>query len=136
VDRAIELLKFTGHIAHAGREEREMIAKRLALAAFWAQNYAPEDAKLSVNTELPRTNLGKKEKLALLLLLNALRKKFDEKELQARIYEIAREMEIEPKAFFRLLYQLLLNKDSGPRLGPFIVAVGKEKVISMLEALE
>ena len=40
---------------------------------------------------------------------------------------------MEPKEFFRIVYQLLINKDSGPRLGPFIIAVGRERAIRLLE---
>jgi lysyl-tRNA synthetase, class I len=136
VDRAIDLLKFTGHITHAGKEEREQIALRLRLASNWAKTYAPPEARLDINNNIPKKEFQENERLALLLLLNALRKDMEEKDLQARIYEIAREMGFEPKEFFRLVYQILLNRDSGPRLGPFIMAIGKQRVISMLEELQ
>lgn len=136
IDRAIELLKFTGHIKHAGPKDRAAIAKRLALAAHWARTYAPPEARLIANSELPRPDFAKNERSALLSLLQELRKNHNEKELQAEIYEIAKSNDMEPKDFFRLMYQILLSKDSGPRLGPFIIAIGKERVISMLEQLE
>ncbi len=136
IERAIELLKFTGHITHAGPREEEMIAKRLSLAANWARTYAPPESRLNVKTELARSDFNENEKRALLLLLENLRKNMDEKELQERVYEIARESSMEPKDFFRLLYQLLLGRDSGPRIGPFIIAIGRGKVIGMLEQLE
>ena len=136
IKRAVELLKFTGHITHVNAQGKAAIAKRLELAANWAKLYAPAEAKLVVNNELPQTDFSSSDKSALLSLLEELKKNSTEKELQARLYEIARENNMEPKQFFKLMYQILMNKDAGPRLGPFIIAVGKQKVISMLEQLE
>ncbi len=53
-------------------------------------------------------------------------------EIQGRAYELAREAGIEPKDFFRLLYNLLTGRDSGPRFGPFVKLLGQEKVVRIL----
>ena len=69
-------------------------------------------------------------------LSKELQKDWSEQDLQSRIYEIAREAEIEPKRFFQILYRLLLNRDSGPKLGPFIIVVGKDKIRKILDTLK
>jgi lysyl-tRNA synthetase class 1 len=136
VERAIELLKFTGHIKHADARDRASIAKRLELAANWARLFAPEDAKLTVSSELPAVEFTAQERKCLLALLGELQKDKNEGELQAAIYDIARANELEPKEFFRLLYKIFLNRESGPRLGPFIVAAGRDRIIRMLKQVE
>jgi lysyl-tRNA synthetase, class I len=44
------------------------------------------------------------------------------------------EVKADQKEFFRLLYNLLVGKDRGPRLPTLIVALGPEKVRSLLTA--
>jgi lysyl-tRNA synthetase class 1 len=46
---------------------------------------------------------------------------------------VARSNGIEPKDFFKLLYAILLGAERGPRLGPYIIDVGKDKVVEMLK---
>jgi len=36
------------------------------------------------------------------------------------------------KTFFPIIYKLLINKEKGPRLAPFIIAIGREKVIKLI----
>jgi lysyl-tRNA synthetase class 1 len=40
---------------------------------------------------------------------------------------------MEAAAFFKLIYQVLLGQDRGPRFGTFVTLVGKERVVKMLE---
>jgi lysyl-tRNA synthetase, class I len=39
---------------------------------------------------------------------------------------------VEPKNFFKLIYRLLLNTDTGPRLGNYAVDLGIEKTCEIL----
>jgi len=49
-------------------------------------------------------------------------------DLQNSIYSIAKENQIKPKDFFKLLYQIILSTDRGPKIGPFIEDIGTKKV--------
>ncbi|HET6374257.1 MAG TPA: hypothetical protein VFG76_13190, partial [Candidatus Polarisedimenticolia bacterium] len=53
-------------------------------------------------------------------------------EIQTRAFDIAREAEMDPKEFFRLLYNVLTGQDSGPRLGPFVKLMGQSSVADIL----
>ncbi len=53
-------------------------------------------------------------------------------EIQSRAFAIARESGMEPKEFFRLIYNVLTGQDSGPRLGSFVKLLGQDKVAAML----
>lgn len=137
LERAIELLKFTGHVPSEGlsEEDKKTIAKRLEHASYWALNYAGPENRLIINEKPPELEISESQKAALAELSRELDKNRTEKELQSEIYEIARRNGIEPKDFFRLVYQILLNRESGPRLGPFMIAVGRERVKKLLEGL-
>jgi lysyl-tRNA synthetase class 1 len=54
-------------------------------------------------------------------------------DLQNAIYNIAKENQIQPRDFFRLLYQTILHVKSGPKLGPFIEDMGIKKVASIID---
>ena len=82
------------------------------------QDKVPENLKLS-----------DKEREALHLVADALNKKeWNEKELFNEFYEICKKVGIKNTDFFRAAYNVLLNKDRGPKLAPFILALGREKV--------
>ena len=55
-----------------------------------------------------------------------------DKECQQAMYDIATEMGLESKALFTALYNALINKDQGPRLGSFFRIIGKEKLEKIL----
>ncbi|MDP6265893.1 MAG: hypothetical protein QF584_03905, partial [Candidatus Woesearchaeota archaeon] len=78
--------------------------------------------------------LSGKEKEALHLVVKALKaKKWSEKKLFEEFYNICKKVNIKNTDFFRAAYNVLLNKDRGPKLAPFILALGKEKVIELFE---
>jgi len=78
-------------------------------------------------------SLKPSETSAIIDLIEFLRKDVGEDEIQGAIFNIARKNALQPGALFRRLYQVLLDLDRGPRLGPYIVAMGKENVIDALE---
>jgi len=53
-------------------------------------------------------------------------------DLQNDIYQIARSNGIQPKDFFKILYQIILASDRGPKIGPFIIDIGRKKVAQTL----
>ena len=79
-------------------------------------------------------NLSVKEKKALHLVVKALEdKKWNEKTLFEEFYNICKKIGIKNTDFFRAAYNVLLNKDRGPKLAPFILTLGKEKIIELFE---
>ncbi|MCD6216085.1 MAG: lysine--tRNA ligase [Candidatus Aenigmarchaeota archaeon] len=126
-EQTIEVLKKLGHVNVLTDFEKKRISKRLRLAKYWVEHYNPS-MTIKINESLPQLDLNKKEKECLLDLSKELDKEWAEEELQQRIYDLAREHEIEPKRFFQLCYRILINKTSGPKLAGFILMLGKERV--------
>jgi len=55
-------------------------------------------------------------------------------EIQTLLYEVGKQHEFENlKDFFKLVYQVLLGQEQGPRLGSFIKLYGIEKTIKIIE---
>ena len=55
-------------------------------------------------------------------------------DIQNTIYQIAKGNGIEPRDFFKVLYQILLSTTKGPKIGPFILDIGRKNVAEKLSA--
>ena len=137
LERSIELLRSTGHVkGDLSDEDKERIMKRIMRAGEWAKRYAPEQYRIKLNEKIPKTlKISDDERDALLRLKNELDKDWTAEDLQNRIYQIGKELD-DVKRFFKILYTVLIGKKSGPRAGPFIMAIGKDRVKKILEQLE
>ncbi len=130
----IDSLKKTGH--HQPKLEKEILS-RIYKAGLWVRKYAPEEQKFEVQKELPKDlAISEKEIKAFKRVLEILKqnKEMKEDELFKNFYDLCKELNLEPKQFFKAGYKVLLNKDQGPRLASFMLALG-EKATALLEKL-
>ena len=67
-------------------------------------------------------------KKSLTELTNALNSELELEDIQNTIYQIAKSNDVQPKDFFRILYQIILGTSRGPKIGPFISDIGRKKV--------
>ncbi len=74
------------------------------------------------------------ERDAVLELAGVINASNDEAYLQNVVFTVAKKHGLEPGRFFKTLYRILIGADSGPRLGPYILAMGRENVASALVA--
>ena len=54
-------------------------------------------------------------------------------DIQNIIYQTAKENNIPPRDFFVVLYQIILGTNRGPKIGPFIMDIGRKKVAQMIQ---
>ena len=54
---------------------------------------------------------------------------------QSRVFETAKENNVEPRAFFTLLYETLFGQQSGPKIGSFIKLIGKGEFLKKVKDL-
>jgi len=83
-----------------------------------------------VETKIPAAELeiDDSTKAALKQLVKLLKEKDEIEDLQNSIYSIAKENQVQPKDFFRIIYRILLAGPRGPKLGRYIEDIGKKKV--------
>jgi len=131
---AVKSMEKTGHYK---KEEHDAIFDRLHMAKLWLKKYAPEEVKFEIQKQVPKNLiLTPKQKEALHKTANMIKEKdYDEKSLFEEFYCISKNLGMEPQEFFKAAYKVLLNKERGPKLAPFILALGKEKVIKLFEAV-
>ena len=110
------------------RDESELnedLKKRIEYALNWVSDFE----------EITETKvkLSQEEMNAIRHLIQRIQAEEGAEKIQSAIFEVARENNLKPKDFFRTLYMILLGAPSGPRLGPYMVAMGRENVIKALE---
>ncbi|MEF8849079.1 MAG: hypothetical protein V5A68_08120, partial [Candidatus Thermoplasmatota archaeon] len=115
------------------KEDEKRIRRRAEHANFWIQKYAPKQILFKVKKELPKINLSKKQKD----FLQNLKKEFESKKwngenIHQAIYDAVEKTEIKPGLGFKTIYQIILNKNKGPRAGYFLSNLEKEFVINRI----
>jgi lysyl-tRNA synthetase class 1 len=109
------------------------LKKRIELASNWVSDQLSTEEKFEVEM---KENYGKAIKELIQTLksfLGSEQESDSPKNLQSKIFNIARTNQIEPKEFFTLLYRMLLNADRGPRLGNYALDLGIERTCNILE---
>ena len=117
--------------------DKKRVIVRAKCAINWLEKYASEDMKFVVQTELPKLKLTKDEKSALIQLSEVLLKKeFEEQELFNEFYTIIKANNLNSGGFFKAAYSIIINKERGPKLAPFIIEIGQKKISELLAQLK
>jgi lysyl-tRNA synthetase class 1 len=82
--------------------------------------------------EKTEVNLNDISKKALGILVTALQEEEEPEDIQNTIYQIAKANGVQPKDFFKILYQIILGTSRGPKIGPFIIDIGRKQVAKTL----
>ena len=93
-----------------------------------AGNYSDEfDQQEKIEIELDDST-----KKALKILVETLGADKEPEDIQNTIYQIAKSNNVQPKDFFKILYQIILGTSRGPKIGPFISDIGRKQVAKTL----
>ncbi|MFB0543698.1 MAG: lysine--tRNA ligase [Candidatus Bathyarchaeia archaeon] len=117
-----EMLKRYGYLGESVLRDLE---DRIRYALNWVEDFE-EIGEKEISLEVSEAS-------AIKALIGFLGKEVSGEEIQGAIFNIAKENALKPGRLFRRLYQILLGVDRGPRLGPYIKAMGEENVIEALE---
>ncbi|MAG50838.1 lysine--tRNA ligase [archaeon] len=115
------------------------VKKRAECAWNWIQKYAPEEMKFKVHKKIPekiKKSLNEKQIQTLKELINKLKKKsYTQQSLFEEFYKICKKVDIKNTDFFKGAYLALIGKEKGPKLAPFILVLGKNRIIEILKQL-
>lgn len=121
----------------------QSIDDRLPRAKAWLETYNRDELvelRENINTDFVKT-ISEKDKENIQKLREGLsaNEKMSVKELETFVYDIPKDKNLNEKEnavlqrdFFRVVYNLLVSKDKGPRLSTFLWAVDREKVLRLL----
>jgi lysyl-tRNA synthetase class 1 len=107
-------------------EAREAVRRRAWNARRWVERYAPEESRFEVQEDLPAAvgDLPGEERGWLRELAGELEDGLDAEGVHKRIHDVKDRLDLPAKALFRAVYTALLGKESGPRAGHLIAALG------------
>ncbi len=118
----LEKLRDYGYLKNGVSEDME---KRIGYAFHWVGDFG-EIKEATVK-------LSREGAAAIGEFIRTLEKEEKEEEIQGAVFSIARKNRVPPKVFFKLLYTILLGAPEGPRLGPYVLTMGKQNVIESLK---
>ena len=131
----IEALKRTGDINNLDEEATKNLDERIKCINGWLDDYAPESVKFLIQKEAPNIEFGEEE----LQRIKHLEDKMSEIEwkpenLHDAFYDLQEKNQIPAKEYFKIMYNVILGKDKGPRLGFFLATMEREFVLNRLRA--
>jgi lysyl-tRNA synthetase, class I len=125
VEAAAEMLHRGGY-EEAARDP-EKLARDLAYARAWAEEWAPESLRLRVLEEGEAKEAAKdldaEQRGYLSAVADELSPELDGDVVQDLLYSTAVEQGLKPKKAFAAVYTVLLGKKSGPKAGPFVAGL-------------
>jgi lysyl-tRNA synthetase, class I len=101
------------------------LKQRIEYASNWTRDF--EEIKETDVT------LSSQEKKAISELITQLETETDPDKIQNAIFNSAKTNDIAPSGLFKTLYKILMGAPQGPRLGPYVLAMGKQNVIAALK---
>jgi lysyl-tRNA synthetase class 1 len=101
------------------------LKQRIEYALNWIRDF--EEIKETAVT------LTSEEKKAIAELITKLEAENEPDKIQNAIFNSAKNNGIQPSVFFKTLYKILMGAPQGPRLGPYVLAMGKQNVIAALK---
>jgi lysyl-tRNA synthetase class 1 len=136
------LLVYLTKVAPKGKEKEYILTKleeygylhqndsanidaRLEYARNWAEDFAEIPEHIPILTG-PEANAVRE-------LVSLIRGEASADIVQNAVFEVSKKNGIEPPKFFKILYEILLGSPKGPRLGPYVEAMGRENVADALE---
>ena len=104
-------------------------------ANVWVEKYAPDSEKFVVQKDMPEgvSNLTGKQKEYLKAVASVLSNNDNPEELQTKIYDLAKEVDIASKDGFAAIYIALIGKNHGPKAAWLIASLDKEFVKKRFE---
>lgn len=136
-DKTLEIIKRTEHADTAGKQG-EIIIKELVFIDGWLKQWAPEEVKFELAQSVDANKLNVNQKRFLAQLADKIEKapkNADGKWFHKTVYEFKGE-DLEPKELFGSLYQVLINKDAGPRAGWFLSILPRDWLTKRLRLQE
>jgi lysyl-tRNA synthetase class 1 len=146
---AEQIRRIVEHVGHPHSTVDEL-EPRLDRAIAWTAEFVPIEDRTIVRSAPDAERLAsltEAEARWLSLLLDNLPDELDLEPVTRLVYGVPKlargldldadptdEVKADQKQFFQLLYNLLVDKDRGPRLPTLVVALGQEKVRSLLTA--
>ena len=123
-DYVAEKLQSYGYL-QKGQTLDANLKQRIEFASNWIRDF--EEIKETDVT------LTAEEKKAIAELIPKLEAETEPDKIQNAIFNSAKNNGVQPGNFFKTLYKILMGAPQGPRLGPYVLTMGKQNVVAALQ---
>ncbi|MDP2671668.1 MAG: lysine--tRNA ligase [bacterium] len=104
------------------KEDKEDLDRRARYAKIWLERFAKKEQRVIEVKEQEKLTFSERVKKYFKDLDRDLDKDWTEEELQKRIFQIAKENDLQPKEAFTSTYQALIGDDHGPKVSALIIS--------------
>ncbi len=119
----------------ANKIDEDKLKERVKCIKHWIQNYAPESVTFEIQKEKPEINFSDEQKKYIKLVCEKLKEiEWTPENIHNSFYDLQEKNQIPAKNFFKIMYNILLDKERGPRLGFFLATMDKKFIIERLES--
>lgn len=138
IEKVLSILKSLRYEEFTERE-KEILEETLQRAENWVKYYAPESMRIKILervTDEVKHKLSEEQKVALKKLGEFLKEGRKDEEVRKEIARISEELKIPSAKVFEAAYIVLLGRNSGPRLIPFIQSLDKNFIVRRFVELD
>ena len=113
------------------KAEKDILNERIKYAKIWLKDYAPKEIVYQASDKIPDNakNLSEEQKKYLKAIIQLFDRKWKPDDLQQELYNVAKDLNINPRKAFQSIYLALIGKTHGPKAGWFLLDQDKEFVI-------
>lgn len=135
-ENLVELMKIS-----PGENKNEFLFKKLIELGYKVTMKQIEEMMPYINNwvqdfeivEKKEVKLNEKEKSMIKEFISMIGKESDPDKIQSKTFEIIKNNGLQIGEGFKLIYNIILNSDRGPRLGQYIIERGKDEIIEKLK---
>jgi len=134
IERTLDHLATSGEIV--GVEARAAARVRATCAWSWVQEFAPDDFRYRIRTDAVRRELTAADAALLARIVEIVggsEPATAERDLAAQFKQWAGEG-VDMRAFYPIVYDLLIAREQGPKLTSLLATMGRERVVPLLGA--
>jgi lysyl-tRNA synthetase class 1 len=139
MQRCLDVLKKQHGLDEISSEAKRLIPSRLSRARLWAQEFGSDRDRIEIPEAVPKEIIGTltdKDREFLSNFVEILKgQSLDDEELQGKIFETAKDVNLKDTRAFVVLYRILISRKSGPRLGGFLNLLGNEWVLERIKSV-
>lgn len=131
-DGVVKILERTQDLSGVTVQDMRKLERRVSSVRYWLNGFAPDKVKFSVFKAIPPgVELSMNDKVFFQELVRKMNDcTWDADTINGIISDTAKASPIGPKGGFKTIYNVLIGKPAGPRLGPFLADMDKQFVIN------
>ena len=133
IEQTLDHYRARGEVG--GEPEQQLFRQRARCCWSWIERYAPDDFRYRIRSEAVFRELSDDQRTVLGRIVEVLRERpqIDEAELVPLMKSMCDGTALTPRTFCPLAYDLLIDRDQGPKLTTLLTTMGTQRALPLLE---